>query len=48
MLFVFDMQDPSSIPPTAEPLFQAGEASIYLTPVMDINDLQSGLQKALG
>ncbi len=48
MLLIFDMQDPSQIPPTAEPLFQAGEASISLTPVMNIEDLQSGLQKALG
>jgi hypothetical protein len=48
MLIVFDMQDPSQIPPTVEPLFQNGEASVHLTPVMNIEDLQSGLQEALG
>ena len=47
MLLVFDLQDPSFIPPTLEPLFQAGEASVDLTPVMNMEDLQSGLQKTL-
>ena len=42
MLLVFDMQDPSRIPPTLEPLFQAGEASVDLTPVMNFEDLQVG------
>jgi len=48
MLLVFDMQDPSQIPPTVEPLFQGAEASVSLTPVMTREDLQSGLQEALG
>ncbi len=42
------MQDPSQIPPTLEPLFQIGEASVYLTPVMNREDLMSGLQQARG
>jgi len=48
MLLIFDMQDPSQIPPTVEPLFQGGEASVYLTPVMTREDLQAGLQAAHG
>ncbi len=47
-LIVFDMQDPSQIPPTLEPFFQTGEASVHLTPVMNREDLRSGLEKALG
>lgn len=47
-LIVFDMQEPSQIPPTLEPLFQMGEASVSLTPVMNAEDLQSGLEKARG
>ena len=48
VLLVFDMQDPSQIPPTVEPLFQGAEASVSLTPVMTREDLQSGLHEALG
>jgi hypothetical protein len=48
VFLVFDMQDPSQIPPTVEPLFQGAEASVHLTPVMNRDDLQSGLQEALG
>ena len=47
-LIVFDMQDPSQIPPTVELFFQAGEASVYLTPVMNSEDLMSALQGAQG
>jgi hypothetical protein len=45
---MFAMQDPSQIPPTVEPLFQAGEATVSLTPVMTAEGLQAGLQEALG
>ncbi len=48
MFLVFDMQDPSQIPPVTELLFQGAEASVHLTPVMNREDLQSGLQEALG
>ena len=48
VLLVFDMQDPSQIPPTLEPFFQTGEASVHLTPVMNREDLLSGLEKAAG
>ncbi len=42
------MQDPSQIPPTLEPFFQNAEASVYLTPVMTREDLESGLQQVRG
>ena len=48
VFIVFDMQDPSQIPPTLEPLFQGGEASVSLTPVMSREDLQSGVQEVYG
>ena len=48
VFIVFDMQDPSQIPPTLEPFFQTGEASVHLTPVMNREDLLSGLEKAAG
>ncbi len=47
-LLIFDMQDPSQIPPTLEPFFQNAEASVYLTPVMTREDLESGLQQVRG
>lgn len=45
---VFDLQDPSQIPAVAEPFFQTVNASVELTPVMTGEELQSGLQRALG
>ena len=47
-LFVFDMQDPSQMPPTREPFFQGAEASVTLTPVMTGEDLQKGLERVHG
>ena len=47
-LFVFDMEDPSQIPPTLEPFFQATEARVTLTPVMTGEDLQKGRERAHG
>ena len=44
-LFVFDMQHPSQLPPLTEPLYQAAGADVHVAPVMDINDLRSGLQE---
>ena len=46
--FVFDMQDPSDMPPLLEPFFTAFEANIDLTPVMNADDLQAGLQRLAG
>ena len=48
MLMVFDMEHPSQIPPTLEPLFQGAEATVQLTPVMTAEDLMRGVQEAHG
>ncbi len=47
-IMVFDMADPSQIPPVAEPFFQGAQASVELTPVMTIEDLQAGLGRLQG
>jgi len=47
-LIVFDLADPSQMPVAAEPLFQAVDAAVDFTPVMTEDDLQKGLQQALG
>ena len=46
--FVFDMKDPSHMPPLLEPFFTALEANVELTPVMNGDDLQAGLQRLAG
>jgi hypothetical protein len=43
---VFDLKDPSDIPSVAEPLFLGFNASIELVPVMTMQDVQTGLEKA--
>ena len=45
---VFDMEDPSQLPRTTEPLFRAFKAHIEIFPVMDQADLQKGLQQLGG
>ena len=45
---VFDMEDPSDMPPLFEPFFSTFEAQIELTPVMNADDLRAGIQRALG
>jgi hypothetical protein len=45
---VFDMQDSSEMPPLLEPFFTTLEANIELTPVMNADDLQAGLQRWAG
>lgn len=47
VLFVFDMKDPSRIPVITEPLFTALDAELSLAPVMNVEDLQQGLQEVL-
>ena len=42
-VLVFDLKDPSQIPVVCEPLFMAFDADIQLTPVMNAQDLQTGL-----
>lgn len=40
---VFDLKDASQIPVICEPLFQGLDCDIQLTPVMNAQDLQTGL-----
>ena len=40
---VFDLRDPSELPPIAEPLFSRLKANVQMFPVMDREDLQKGL-----
>jgi hypothetical protein len=46
-LFVFDLKDPSQIPQVAEPLFAKLSASVEMYPVMNADDLKSGLEKTM-
>jgi hypothetical protein len=45
-LIVFDLKEPSQIPVIAEPIFMAVNASIELSPVMTLEDVQTGLEEA--
>jgi hypothetical protein len=45
---VFDLQDPSELPPISEPLFSTLKANIQMFPVMDREDLQKGLEQLGG
>ncbi len=42
----FDLSDPSQIPVIAEPLFQELSSKVEIIPVMNADDLQTGLMKA--
>ncbi|CAN5563603.1 hypothetical protein BH24ACT26_BH24ACT26_00600 [soil metagenome] len=42
---VFDLQSPSQIPVVAEPFFRQFNAQVEFFPVMNIEDLQEGLQQ---
>lgn len=44
-LFVFDLKDPTQIPQVAEPLFTKLNAAVELYPVMNADELKSGLEK---
>jgi hypothetical protein len=44
--FVFDLKDPSDIPSIVEPLFLELNASVELVPVMNLEELRTGLEKA--
>lgn len=46
MYFVFDLKDPSSIPSAAESFFVNLNASIELTPVMNLQDMKDGVERA--
>ena len=47
MLYVFDMPDTSHIPSVAEPFFMGLNAEISFKPVMNLDDLRAGLEKAM-
>jgi hypothetical protein len=44
--FIFDLHDPSDIPSIVEPLFLELNASVELVPVMNLEELRTGLEKA--
>jgi hypothetical protein len=44
-LFFFDLKEPSQIPVIAEPLFRGLNASVEFVPVMNADDLRSGLER---
>jgi hypothetical protein len=44
--FVFDLKDPTMIPSIAEPFFMNLNASIELSPVMNLEDMKTGVEKA--
>ena len=47
-IFVFDMEDPSRLPPLTEPFFRTAAAEVRVAPVMTPDDLRSGLQEVQG
>lgn len=42
---VFELDDPSEIPPCFEPLFQELKAEVDIRPVMTADDLRAGLER---
>ena len=42
---VFDLQSPSQLPAISEPLFSKLKAQVEMFPVMNLEDLQKGLQE---
>lgn len=42
---IFDLQEPAQIPTIAEPLFQPLKAKIDFSPVMNVDDVQAGLEE---
>jgi hypothetical protein len=45
-LIFFEMADSSEIPPAAEPFFQGLSAKIRFTPVMNADEMRTGVGKA--
>jgi hypothetical protein len=45
--FFFDLKDPSMIPTAAEPFFTNLNASIEMSPVMNLEDMKAGIEKAM-
>jgi hypothetical protein len=46
-LIFFDMKDSSDIPSAAEPFFMAFDAQISFEPVMNADDMQAGVGRAM-
>ena len=46
-LIFFDMKDSTEIPSAAEPLFMGLKASITMAPVMNVEEMQIGVGKAM-
>lgn len=44
--FFFDMPEPSAIPSLTEPFFMGLGAAIEMTPVMNLEDMKAGVEKA--
>ncbi len=42
---IFDMADPSDLPPFAEPFFRELDAEMEVSPVMNAEDLQKGMSR---
>ena len=45
---VFDMNDAADLPAICEPLFQAANARVTVTPCMNLEDMQQGLSRLNG
>lgn len=45
--FFFDLKDPTMIPTAAEPFFMKLSASIEMTPVMNLDEMRAGVEKAM-
>ena len=45
--FIFDLKDPTMIPSVAEPFFMNLLAEIEMSPVMNLEDMKSGVEKAM-
>ena len=45
--FVFDLKDPTMIPAAAEPFFLNLNAAVEMSPVMNLEDLKAGIEKAM-
>jgi hypothetical protein len=45
--FVFDLKDPTMIPSICEPFFMNLNASIDLSPAMNLEDMKVGVEKAM-
>ena len=45
--FYFDLQDPTMIPTIAEAFFMNLNASIEMSPVMNLDEMKAGVEKAM-